>query len=216
MKEDAQYNIYSWKPLFLMGVFIALLVGMNTLGVKIVSFFGVSVTVGIFMVPIVFLITDIVAEVYGQHMARIFVWTGLAVLVLIFVYALIFVALPPHDRYTSNEAYSAIFGSSLRILLASIFAFLFAQLHDIWAFEFWKKKTQGRKLWLRNNLSTIVSQFIDTTIFMFIAFYGLTPQFDASFVWGLIMPYYVFKVIFAFIDTPFVYWGSAWLRKTES
>jgi len=68
-------------------------------------------------------------------------------------------------------------------------------------------------LWLRNNLSTIVSQFIDSTVFMFVAFYALTPKFTVAFIFSLIIPYYLFKVAFAVLDTPFVYLGVKWLKK---
>jgi hypothetical protein len=106
-----------------------------------------------------------------------------------------------------------IFQNSSRVILASILAFVISQMHDIWAFDFWKKKTQGKYLWLRNNLSTAVSQFIDTTIFIFLAFYQITPKFDFDFMWQLILPYYAVKLILAFIDTPFVYLGVRWLKK---
>ena len=85
------------------------------------------------------------------------------------------VVLPPAPRYPSNEAFLEVFNPSLRIIAASIVAFFIGQLHDVRAFEFWKEKTKGRYLWLRNNASTIVSQFIDSTIFMFLASFCRTP-----------------------------------------
>jgi len=94
-------------------------------------------------------------------------------------------------------------------------AFTLSQTHDIWAFNFWKQKTKGRFLWLRNNLSTIVSQFIDSTIFMFIAFYAITPKFTVGFIFSLIIPYWLFKIAFAILDTPLVYAGVKWLREKE-
>lgn len=203
----------SFRLLLLLGLFVGMLIGMNLLGVKIISFFGISVTVGIFMYPITFLITDIVAEVYGKQMARKFLGVGLLVLTIIFAYTALFISLAPHERYVSNPAYVEVFGSSLRIIIASIIAFALSQFHDIWAFEFWKRKTKGKLLWLRNNLSTIVSQAIDTTVFIFIAFYQVSPQFDAAFVFSLIVPFYLFKIAFAILDTPFVYLGVRWLRK---
>ncbi|MFA5318721.1 MAG: queuosine precursor transporter [Patescibacteria group bacterium] len=75
-----------------------------------------------------------------------------------------------------------------------------------------QEKIGGKWLWLRNNASTIISQFIDTNVFMFIAFYNLTPKFTAAFVFSLVIPYYLFKVLFALLDTPFVYLGVKWLK----
>lgn len=100
----------------------------------------------------------------------------------------------------------------MRIIIASITAFALAQFHDVWAFHFWKARTKGRFLWLRNNLSTIVSQAIDTFVFMMIAFYQITPKFTFEFVIALAIPFYLFKIAFAILDTPLVYLGVRWLR----
>lgn len=209
-----QDAIFSHSKLsFLLGIFVALIVGMNLLGGKIISLFGVPVSVAIFMIPITFLITDIVAEVYGQKISRRFVLIGVTILIMLFLYTALFVAVPPHERYVFNEEYRIIFGASLRIMVASIIAFFLSQLHDVWAFEFLKKKMEGKFLWLRNNISTIISQAIDTVVFMFIAFYKVAPQFDAVFILELALPYYLFKILFAVLDTPFVYLGVRWLRK---
>lgn len=189
---------------------------MNLLGGKIVSIFGISVSVGIFMVPLTFLITDVVEEVYGKHTVKHFIIGGVISLIVIFLFTAIFVALEPHERYSFNNEYITIFSSSLRMFVASIIAFILAQAHDVIAFDWWKKKTKGKALWLRNNLSTIVSQLIDTIVFMMIAFYHLTPKFDFVFIIQLIIPYYLFKVLFAIIDTPFVYLGVNWLKKGKT
>ena len=199
----------------LLALFIGLLVGMNLLGGKITSLFGVSVSVAIFMAPLTFLITDIVEEVYGKKTVKHFIVGGVLTLIIIFFYAGVFIALEPHERYSFNNEYKTIFGSSLRIIAASIIAFALAQIHDVISFEWWKKKTKGKALWLRNNLSTIMSQLIDTSVFMMIAFYQLTPKFTFSFIVSLIIPYYLFKIMFAIIDTPFVYLGVNWLAKGE-
>ena len=206
MKKDFKLHL-------LLGLFCGLLVGMNLLGGKITSLFGISVSVAIFMAPLAFLITDIVEEVYGRKVTQNFVWAGMATIIIMFLYTALFVVLEPHTRYSFNEEYKTIFGASLRMMIASVIAFFLAQTHDIWAFNFWKEKTKGRFLWLRNNLSTVVSQFIDSTVFMFIAFYALTPKFTMAFIFSLIIPYYLFKVLFAVLDTPFVYLGVKWLRK---
>ncbi|MCB1197272.1 MAG: queuosine precursor transporter [Bdellovibrionota bacterium] len=199
----------------LLGLFVGLLVGMNLLGGKITTLFGVSVSVSIFMMPLSFLITDIVAEVYGRDAAKAFVHIGLITLLIILAFTIVFTHLPPHPRYPYNEAYVTVFGSSIRILFASCIAFFISQLHDIWAFEFWRNKTQGRWLWLRNNLSTGVSQAIDTLLFMLIAFYQTTPKFDVAFILQLAIPFYLFKLGFALLDTPFVYLGVYYLTKNK-
>ena len=197
----------------LFSLFISLIIAMNLLGGKIINLFGSPVSVGIFMVPITFLITDIVEEVYGKTIAKHFIYGGVIALITVFCFTAIFVVLEPSERYTFNAEYKTIFTSSLRMLLASFIAFVISQSHDVIAFEFWKKKTKGKALWLRNNLSTIISQLIDTLLFMTIAFYHLNPKFTFIFIIHLAIPYYIFKVIFAIIDTPFVYLGVKWLKK---
>lgn len=200
------------KTFTLLSIFTAALVLANILGTKITTIFGVSVSVGIFAYPITFLCTDIIEEVRGKKVTKQFIKSGLFALLLTSALVLISIKMPAAARYAHNEEFTTVFSSSLRMLLASFAAFLFGQLHDIWAFNFWKKITKGKYLWLRNNLSTVISQLIDTTLFMFIAFYMVTPQFTAPFIIELIIPYWLFKVGFAFIDTPLVYLGVKWLK----
>jgi uncharacterized integral membrane protein (TIGR00697 family) len=125
------------------------------------------------------------------------------------------VLLPFAERSLVKDEYTIIFSTTIRIFIASITAFLIAQLHDVWAFNFWKQKTKGKYLWLRNNLSTIVSQFLDTTLFMFIAFYNISPQFNIEYIFTLIIPYWLVKVLFALFDTPFCYLGVRWLSSPK-
>lgn len=197
----------------LMALFITSLVAANLLGTKITTIIGVSVSVGIFAYPLSFLITDIVTEVMGKESAKRFIIAGFASLALVIVLTVLSVALPPAGRYDFNDEYKIIFGASIRIIIASMTAFLLAQLHDIWIFHLLKQKTKNKFLWLRNNLSTIASQLIDTTVFMFIAFYGVTSKFTVGFIFALIIPYWLFKIAFAILDTPLVYLGVKWLKK---
>jgi uncharacterized integral membrane protein (TIGR00697 family) len=200
------------KVQVLLGVFISALIAGNLLGTKIANLWVFVASVGIFMYPITFLVTDIVEDVFGKEKVRGFVITGFIVTVMVMLLTILSVILPPASRYASNQAFLEVFNPSIRIMIASLIAFLLAQYHDIWAFNFWKNKTKGRFLWLRNNLSTIVSQFIDTTLFMFIAFYMAAPTYTVDFIIALIIPYYLLKVLVAVCDTPFVYLGVWWLK----
>ncbi|MGM5483123.1 MAG: queuosine precursor transporter [Nanobdellota archaeon] len=200
------------KTFTLLGIFITALVLANILGTKITTIFGISVSAGIFAYPLTFLCTDIIEEVRGKKVTKYFIKTGLISLVVTTILILISIKMPAASRYPDNEAFVTVFSSSTRMILASFAAFFFGQIHDIWAFNLLKEKTKKKHLWLRNNLSTIISQLIDTTIFMFIAFYMVTPKFTAPFIIELIIPYWLFKVLFAFIDTPLVYMGVKWLK----
>lgn len=201
------------KTSFLLALFVGCLVTANLIGLKIASFYLFEASVGILVFPILFLITDIVEEVHGKEKAKEFVYIGLAVLVFVLIVTTIAVLLPAAERsFVSGEEYAKIFGTTLRIFVASIIGFFFSQMHDVWAFNFWRQKTRGKFLWLRNNASTTVSQFLDTALFMFIAFYAISPKFTVAYVFALIIPYWLIKVLFALFDTPFCYLGVRWLR----
>ena len=88
----------------------------------------------------------------------------------------------------------------MRVVFASLTAYTISQAHDVISFNFWRNKTKGKHKWLRNNASTLVSQIIDTAIFITIAFWGLVPDL----LW-MIISQYVVKAIIALLDTPFFY-----------
>ncbi len=200
------------KTMILVAVFSAALILGNILGSKVTTIFGITTSVGIFAYPITFLITDIIEEVRGKEITKTFIYAGIVSLILAFVLVLIGIKMNPASFYKNNDAYTLVFSNSMRVICASLVAFTLGQIHDIWSFNFWKKRTAGKFLWLRNNLSTIISQLIDTTIFTFIAFYLVTPEFTIARIISMIVPYWLLKVIFAVVDTPFVYLGVKWLK----
>jgi hypothetical protein len=202
------------KILLLQALFITTMLLANIVGIKIIQIGPVNTSIGILLVPLAFLITDILAEVKGKKFVSNLILTSTFTLIFSYLFIQLSINMEPAERFKDmNPAFINVFNSTSRIFMASIIAFVISQFHDVWAFEFWNKKTNGKKLWLRNNLSTMVSQFIDTVIFMFLAFYHISPKFDAAFIWQLIVPYYILKIIIALIDTPFVYAGVRWLKK---
>lgn len=210
---DSQTTGMDKKELFLFALYITGMIVVNTVGSKIISLFGVRVSVGIFFMPVLFLVTDIIGEVKGHEHATLFVRYSILMLFILFVVTGLFIRIAPHPSWELQEQYQQIFGISMRMSLASLISFAVSQTVDVNIFLLFKKISRGKRLWLRNNLSTIVSQFIDTVIFMFIAFYHITPTFTVAFVFSLIIPYWLFKVLFALIDTPFCYLGVQWLKK---
>ncbi|MGB4407423.1 MAG: queuosine precursor transporter [Sphaerochaeta sp.] len=203
------------KEMLLFALYITSMVLVNTIGSKIITLFGVRVSVGIFFMPVLFLVTDIVGEVKGHKDATLFVRMSIFMLALLFIMTGISVKLPPHPTWDLQSQYQQIFGMSMRMSLASLVSFAVSQNIDIKIFLLFKRISGGKNLWLRNNISTITSQFVDTVIFMFLAFYQLTPKFTLSYVFALIIPYWIFKVLFALIDTPLCYLGVKWLSKTD-
>ena len=196
---------------FLFALFVASMVMVNTLGTKITTILGVRVSVGIFFVPVLFLTTDIIGEVFGRKEASRFVNMATIMLVLLFLMMSLCIAIKPNEGWDHQEQYATVFGSSLRMTIASLISFVVAQQLDVFMFSLWGKITKGKHLWIRNNMSTIVSQLIDTTIFEFIAFWHLTPKFTTGYIFSLILPYWLFKVVFALLDTPLCYLGVWWL-----
>lgn len=201
-------------------LFTGSIVAANLMGTKVIPFFTIAGfqftgSVGIFLFPLTFLITDIVAEIYGPKATRAIVTGTLVVLAVVLAVTALATVLPPAERFAAqNDSYVAIFRSSLRLMIASMIAFTLSQYHDVWAFDFWRRATQGRFLWLRNNASTLVSQLIDTVVFMLVAFWGTNERFTLAFVLGsMVPPYYLLKVLAAFVYTPLVYLGVKLLRR---
>ena len=125
-----------FKLTIISSIFIAGLLAANLLGSKITTLFGVAVSVGIFAYPLTFMMTDAVAEVYGKKKAKQLVWAALIAQVLVLILTLVAVKLPAASRYTFNEQYVTVFSGSIRMMIASLIAFIISQTHDIWAFEF--------------------------------------------------------------------------------
>lgn len=194
----------------LLAIYIAAVVAAELLGSKIFTGFGINASVGIFAFPLTFTINDIITEVHGKKRALSFVRAGFVTLVALFGYVTLATLLPPAERFVpTNPAYLEVFSKSQRIIVASITAFFLAERLDVLVFSKIRQKLGQKSLWLRNNVSNFVSQFFDTTIFMFLAFYS--PG-NFWFIWSLIIPYWLLKCGASIVETPFVYWGVSWLK----
>lgn len=199
------------KFLVILTVFLSTLAVLNILSVKIVSIGPLSVTIGAYLYSITFPCTDVISEVWGKEKAHLTVKLGLLCYTLVLVLILFSVYHPPAVFWQEKDnAFKSIIGLAPRIQLGSICSYVFAQSYDVWAFHFVKKITNGRYLWLRNNLSTITSQFFDTIIFGVIAFAGVISNDELIQV---ILGTYIIKLLVAFIDTPVVYLLVKWARK---
>ena len=193
--------------------------------VQTIELFGFVATLGNVVYATSFLITDILSENYGKREANRAVWIGffslIAVTVLMNI-TLLFEPLQGDDfAKTTHEATNTIFSLMPRLAFASLTAYLLSQHHDVWAFHFWKNKyPTNRQLWIRNNLSTMVSQIIDSAVFVLIAFYGV---FETKILFEVFITTYILKFIVAAADTPFVYWGKRiyrnkgfWIRESQN
>jgi uncharacterized integral membrane protein (TIGR00697 family) len=193
---------------------IAELMGGKTFPLATIGTFTLTASTAIFVMPMLFTINDMVTEVYGPERTRSIIRSGLVVVAIFSVAALLFTSLPPSKRFAATEAsYDTIFFQSARISIASLIAFALSELTDVFVFVKIRKAMGKRALWFRNNVSNIVGQLIDTVIFMTLAFYAFDKPVSANlpFLTGLILPYWGIKCAMSAIETPFVYLGIRWL-----
>ncbi len=183
-------------------LFATCLLVANILAVKLVSIGGWVVPAGVIAYPLTFLFTDVIAELYGRRIASRVVWLGFGANILMVILVFGGKLLPAAPFWEGQPAYESILGMVPRIVLASMIAYLISQHHDVFAFHFWRKKTRARFLWLRNNASTMVSQALDTGLFITIAFWGTVPT---GILANMLLTQYLIKLAIAACDTPFCY-----------
>jgi len=198
-----------FKLKVLIGLYAAATVVANITAAKLVSCCGLLFPAGVFFVAISFLITDVISEVWGKKDASQAVWVGWMAAIFAAAGTALTVFLPPAPFWKLQQAYAQLFGLVPRITLASLITYLVSQHHDVWMFHLLKMKTGGRHLWLRNNISTMLSQAIDTVLFITLAF-AFTVPWDTLL--GMMLGQYVVKVILALLDTPLVYLLVIWIR----
>lgn len=171
-----------------------------------------EISVGILPYPITFLITDLISEIYGKKRANQVVVAG--IFASFFSMLIVYTAnAAPATEWSpiNNDLFSTVFGSTAIAVLASMMAYLFAQFIDIQIYHYWKRLTKGKHLWLRNNFSTFLSQFIDTaTVLLLLCAFG---EIEWSLFLGLLIAGFIFKVMIAALDTPFLYLGVYLFRK---
>jgi uncharacterized integral membrane protein (TIGR00697 family) len=183
-------------------LFVTCLITANIITVKLIAIGGWIVPAGIIAYPLTFLFTDVITELYGRKTASRVVWLGFGASILMVILVVGGRLLPPASFWEGQAAYDSILGMVPRIVLASMIAYLVSQHHDVFAFQFWREKTKSRFLWLRNNASTMVSQALDTVLFITIAFWGIVPN---SVLVNMLVTQYVIKLGIAALDTPFCY-----------
>ena len=229
-KMNNSEKVYS---IFLIS-FITMIVLTNIIGVKLfelnLEFFNsdffsnpITLTTGIITYPLTFLITDIVCEVFGKKKASIMVIFGFFVSILSLIFINLAVILPGSEVWINNslgyesvtdmqKAYESVFTLPGFLISASMFAYLVAQTIDVRIFHYLKKLTGEKKLWLRNNVSTMFSQLIDTIIVN-----SIFLHFGLNIEWAIILKImiasYIFKILIAAIDTPLVYFGVFYTKK---
>jgi uncharacterized integral membrane protein (TIGR00697 family) len=219
--DKRDYPRYERMYLVLAACFVTVLVLTNVIGLKLFQAPfkpEAALTTGIITYPVTFLLTDIVSEIYGKKRADFMVIMGFICSLLMLVIVQIAMAVPPHEAWSSGNppfyettaefqtGFESVFSMGPVLVFGSMLAYLCAQLTDNYLFHWWKKKTNGKHLWLRNNGSTWISQLVDTAIVNSILFY---VGFKMDFALGvsIMVTIYIYKLIIAAIDTPLIYLG---------
>lgn len=194
-------GLYIWIPI---STILA-----NIQVVMLVDLFGFGTTLGNILYAGGFLVTDILAENYGREYAKRAVKIGFFSLIVMTVIMQIAVNFTPSDVEEGILTFNGvkrIFDFMPRIVIASLISYWVSQSHDIWAYEKWRERFSEKKhIWIRNNMSTMVSQLIDNSLFTIIAFWGVYPK---EVLLEIFITTYFMKFIVAVFDIPFVYIAS--------
>ncbi len=198
--------------LFLASIFITSLVSCNLIFQKFfeiniwlpfIGYYTFQQSVGLLPYPITFIVTDVISEVYGKKKANKVVLSGLVASLFMLAIVTLSDVVPSAPFGIGSDVFSKVFGLSSAAVFASMMAYLFAQFIDVRLFHFWKVLTDGRHLWLRNNASTMFSQFIDTAVvLLLLCYFSVIPWNMFS---QLLLNGFLFKVIIAALDTPIIY-----------
>lgn len=198
------------KVLICLTIYLTALFVSNTLGVKLMPFiFGTHLSTAIFAFPFVFLMTDVIGEVYGKRLSRLFVRLGLYSTAIFLAFNLLSNRMPAAAEFTMNPAYNQIFGLSFRFTLASLVAFFIGEYQDVFAFFLAKRLIGERWFGLRSTISNIWSQFLDSAIWFAIAFAGV---YSFKTIVLTMIPWWLFKVGAGVLYTPLSYLGIRILR----
>ncbi len=187
-------------------LYLVSLFASNTLGLKLMPFlFGTHISVAIFFFPIVFITTDVVGQVYGKETARNFVIAGIVSILLFMVYSVVSLATPwSTDGLWAKDSYNTMFGISFRMAIASLVAYAVAEFQDVSIFFKFKKKLQNKSFWLSSTISNIWSQFLDSYLFMLIAFWGV-PQYPLKTILIAGFSWWIYKIGMGLLYTPLSY-----------
>lgn len=198
---------------YVMAAFVAILLLSNLIGAaKLASLGGYTFGAGILFFPVSYVIGDVLTEVYGYANARRCVWAGFAALLFMAFMSWVVVALPPASGWNGQAAYESVFGSTWRIVLASVVAFWAGEFVNSFILARMKILTGGRWLWSRTIGSTFFGQAVDSLIFYPIAFLGI---WSTAQVLTVMVTNWLLKVLWEALLTPVTYAVVSWLKRRE-
>ena len=198
---------------YVMAAFVAILLLSNLIGAaKLSTIEGFTFGAGILFFPVSYVIGDVLTEVYGYANARRCVWMGFAALIFMAFMSWVVVAMPPAAGWQGQAAYQSVFGSTWRIVLASITAFWAGEFVNSFVLAKMKVWTEGKRLWTRTIGSTVVGQAVDSAIFYPVAFLGV---WDSATVVMVMITNWALKVLWEALLTPVTYAAVGWIKSRE-
>jgi uncharacterized integral membrane protein (TIGR00697 family) len=212
MKNQTREQSHLFKLIILAGLFIAGVTVANIVATKIISLGPWNVPGGIFVFVLTFMCSDVIAEVWGKPTAKKVIWAGFIANIIMALYIRLIIWFPAAPFFPFNEEFATIMGANYRIVLGGLGAYLVSQFLDLHIFMYIRGKTGVKHLWLRNTASALISQCVDSFIFLNLAFLGIMPFNVIVSMW---IPTVLVKWLICVADTPFCYLGVWWARKTE-
>jgi uncharacterized integral membrane protein (TIGR00697 family) len=220
---DLAFTVLMFRVFGKQGLLAAIILSIllaNLQGPKLTVILGFQTSLGVIFYSSIFFATDLLSEKYGRDEANRAVRIGFAVsLMLVFMLSIALLFKPSEQPGSAEfsrdiqQAFEAILNFTPRFVFGSLFAYLVSQSFDVWCFHAIKKATNGRYLWLRNNVSTMASQTVDTLLYSFVVWWGVV-DLQTALQLGLVK--YAFKIFIAAFDTPFIYWARNWHRDDEA
>ncbi len=208
-RPEPRYSI--WFVL-MVAVFITCLMTANIIAVKLVDLGGLIVPAAIVIFPISYIVGDVLTEVYGFRRARRVIWLGFACNLLAVLAILAGLALPAASFWDGQAAYERVLGYTPRLLIASFAAFLVGEFANSYVLSRMKVLTGGRWLWMRTIGSTLVGEGFDSLIFIFVAFWGTSPE---SALLNSMLTQWLFKVAYEALATPLTYGVINFIKQRE-
>jgi uncharacterized integral membrane protein (TIGR00697 family) len=202
----------SWRFITCTALFVTCLLAANTIAAKLVTVGGLTLTAGIVIFPVSYVLGDVLTEVWGYAAARRVIWLGFACNALMVVAIWLGGELPAAPFWKGQAAYQEILGHAPRILLASFVAYLVGEFANAFVLAKLKVATEGRWLWVRTLGSTVVGQGLDSLVFVTLAFAGAVP---AATLGAIVGAQWVVKIAYEAAATPLTYAAVAWLKSRE-
>lgn len=211
MAQRARHE-YKYYDLVAAAFVIVLVVSTTAGGPKVTQLAGLTVGAGIAFYPFIYLLNDVLTEVYGYAHARRAVWTGLAGLIFAALVTATITAMPAAPGWHDQAAYETVFGLAPRIVLASLLAFVAGEFVNAYVLARLKVATAGAFLWLRTIGSSMVGVAVDSLIFYPLAFWG---EWSPALLLTVMATEYAIKVGGEVVATPFTYAVCGWLKRAE-